>query len=74
MKGLTFYVCFGGWGGFRIEALKPRVPFRLVLGYMSIAIMRFDLEAFIEKSINTIEDQNSELKELRTKERSNERT
>lgn len=49
MSGLTLYVCFGKEnGGLRFESTKL-IPFRLVICYVSVAIMTVDIEVFHDK-------------------------
>lgn len=53
MKGMTFYVVFGQYAGFRTE-ISPRVV-RLVLGWVSLGIWKLDIEVFVTKLIDKVE-------------------
>ena len=42
MNGLTFYICFGQYGGFKISKDGPSL--RLVLGWVAICLLWLDIE------------------------------
>lgn len=45
MRGLSFTICFGGYGGFYV--IFSRSEWRLCLGWVAFTIYFVDLEAFI---------------------------
>ena len=51
LKGLTLYFCFGSYNGFSLKfrGSESNVPFRISLGWISITVLKWDLENFFEK-------------------------
>lgn len=49
---MTFYICFGENGGFKFE--KNKRVLRLVLFYVSIAIVKYDIEVLIDRAIEIV--------------------
>jgi len=56
--GFTAYICFGKYSGFKINYNKFAI--QIILGIVSIAFMKFDIEQFIEQEF-------AEKKQLREK-------
>lgn len=50
---MTFYICFGKHAGFRFERNKS-VVFRVVLAFMSIALVRRDIEILLEELVGKL--------------------
>ena len=47
-KGLTFYICFGKYAGFHFRANpKTDYAFQLILGWVSLAIVTYDIEVVL---------------------------
>lgn len=44
-KGLTFYICFGKYGGFGFN--KDGDSFRVCLGWVSFCVLFFDIESLL---------------------------
>ena len=49
-KGLTFYICFGRYSGFKITFGK------ILLGWVSVAITLNDLEVSVQEMIKEIRE------------------
>lgn len=49
MNGISIYVCIGSYAGFKKEISGS--TFRIVLGWISFAIILKDLEKLIEKTL-----------------------
>ena len=49
-KGCTFYICFGRWANPHVE-MNRLVPFRLAIGWVSLTIVRVDIEVLIQALI-----------------------
>jgi len=49
MKGLTFYICFGRYGGFGYN--KDGNSFRITLGWVSFCVMLLDIEVMLHKLV-----------------------
>ena len=43
MRGLTIWLCFGSWGGFKIE-VGSTCFFRICLGWMAFMVSAIDIE------------------------------
>lgn len=52
-RGITFYICFGRWAGFRAWANKSSV--RIGLGFVSIAVVFYDVEVALADLIDHYE-------------------
>jgi hypothetical protein len=52
---MSFYICFGKYAGFHFECNK-RVPFRVVLGFVSVALVSCDIEVMVDKLLNKLEE------------------
>ena len=50
LKGLTIYTCFGSFEKPKLT-INPGtvIPIRLCLGWISITVMKIDIENFLEK-------------------------
>ena len=57
-KGLTFYICFGSYGGFGINT--DDLGFRVTLGFVSVAVVPRD----IENLVHNIKDQADKIVEV----------
>ncbi|KKN70433.1 hypothetical protein LCGC14_0431280 [marine sediment metagenome] len=55
-KGLTIYLCFGKWAGFHFRA-DPRTDFafQLTLGWVSLAIVTYDIEVVLRLLIEKLD-------------------
>jgi hypothetical protein len=47
MKGLSFYIAIGKWGGFNIGFLSGPIIFRIVLGWFAFVIMSRDVDVML---------------------------
>lgn len=54
MKGYTFYICFGKYGGFNFEFNKRTK--RICLGFISIALINKDIERLLYNLIIKIQE------------------
>lgn len=46
VKGITFWICFGTYGGFHIQFSKLRTG--ICLGWVSLQILTMDIEALLD--------------------------
>jgi hypothetical protein len=58
-RGLSFYICFGKFAGFHVEITN--ITFRVVLGWISFAILFADIEVMIDETIDALKE-NKQLK------------
>jgi hypothetical protein len=56
-KGLSFYICFGKYGGF--SCINDKVSVRVVMGFISIGVFKNDIEETLSNCLERI----SELKD-----------
>jgi|GEM_PF-5371955 len=45
--GVSVYVCFGRWAGFGISHEMGNGVFRIVLGWVAIGLLNFDIEVLL---------------------------
>jgi len=48
MRGLTLYICFGRYGGFKVNVATKPFMVRLSLGWMAVSLLRMDIESVLE--------------------------
>ena len=53
-NGLTFYICFGKYAGLQFELNND--AFRIVLGWVSFAIMRADMEVVMDETDDILQE------------------
>lgn len=51
-KGLTFIICFGSYGGFRVEA--GPWAYRVCIGWVSVSVALTDIEKVIDMLLSEI--------------------
>ena len=46
---MTIYICCGAYGGFKLEFNRDKGIYRIMLGWVSLAFLTWDIEKYITK-------------------------